>query len=149
MNTTLNAPARREFLNLIATLPLIPASKLLAGKSIARHSSIPHAEPVKDFTIAGYQYYDGPRVHESLYVGAELHLCAEPDNPHDPLAIAILLGDDKLGYVPRYCNRHLSQLLQDGVALHCTVGQVNPLGPVWELVRVHVTAIHATNAFSA
>jgi hypothetical protein len=160
MNTTLPSPARREFLNLIATLPLVPASKLLPGQGTARHSPTPRAEPTPDFTIAGYQYHDGPRVHEMLYVGAELHLRAEPDNPHDPLAIEILFGDAKLGYVPRACNRQLCQLLQDGVALHCTVGQLNPLGPVWEVVRVHVTPIAglpvalplaptATNAFSA
>jgi len=80
-------PARREFLNLTATLPLVPASTLLPGKAAARLSSSPRVEPARTFTIAGYQYYDGPGLHESLYVGAELHLRLEPDNPHDPFAV--------------------------------------------------------------
>jgi hypothetical protein len=37
---------------------------------------------------------------------------AEPTNPHDSFAVEIMHGPAKLGYLPRYCSRQISRLLQ-------------------------------------
>lgn len=69
-----------------------------------------------DFHIAGFAYYDGVDVIEQLKPGCELSLAGEPDNPHDPDAVAIMLGKTKLGYVPREANSAISQLIYFGHA---------------------------------
>jgi hypothetical protein len=67
-----------------------------------------------DFHIAGFAYYDGLDVIEQLTLGAPVSLKSEPDNPYDPEAIVVVLGDTKLGYVPRVKNAFLSNLLYFG-----------------------------------
>jgi hypothetical protein len=48
-----------------------------------------------------------------------------------------------LGYVPRFCNRHISRLLLDDVPLTCGVQHVDPLAPAWEAVSVQIAPISA------
>lgn len=48
-----------------------------------------------------------------------LTLQREPENPHDPNAVAILTPDgDMLGYIPRICNPEIAQLLDKGETMH-------------------------------
>ena len=67
-----------------------------------------------DCHIAGFTYYDGLDVIENLKLGAPVTLKAEPDNPHDPDAVAIYYEDAKLGYVPQAKNSVISPLLYFG-----------------------------------
>jgi len=64
--------------------------------------------------IAGFTYYDGLDVIDELVPGAILTLKSEPDNPYDPNAVSIFYDDTKLGYIPRYENQFLSDLLYFG-----------------------------------
>ncbi len=91
------------------------------------------------FPIAGFRYYDGDVAFPELQPGTALTLRAQPDNPYDPDAIEILHGAWKLGYVPRYCNRQLSQLIQDAVPLSCEVARIETDAPPWDAVAVRVT----------
>ncbi|MEY4385532.1 MAG: hypothetical protein RLY20_815 [Verrucomicrobiota bacterium] len=143
MQTQIEDPTRRKFLGLLAKLPLVPASMLVAHNVGKMLPPAPRKVLLNDFPIAGFKYYHGPSVHPSLHAGTALHLRAEPGNPYDPHAVEILRGGDKLGYVPRFCNRHLSRLLQAGVSLSCTVGQVNPMQPAWQAVQVRVSLLQA------
>lgn len=90
------------------------------------------------FPIAGFCYYDGEAAFPELQPGTALTLRAQPENPHDACAVEILHGAWKLGYVPRYCNRQLSRLLQDAVPLTCAVARINPDAPPWDAVAVRV-----------
>lgn len=56
---------------------------------------------ILSFFIAGFQYYDGALVLSRLKSGESgLALVPEPDNPHDPDAVAIYFGSHKMGFVP-------------------------------------------------
>jgi len=67
-----------------------------------------------DCHIAGFAYYDGLDVIDQLRLGTKVSLQSEPENPYDPEAVAIYYKGLKLGYVPRYKNAMLSQLLYFG-----------------------------------
>lgn len=67
-----------------------------------------------DFHIAGFAYYDGLDVIEELKLGQRVNLVVEPDNPHDPEAVAIYYGQSKLGYIPQGKNTLFSTFLYFG-----------------------------------
>ncbi len=95
--------------------------------------------PIPAFPIAGFQHHDGHTALPELLPGTALTLRAQPDNPHDPFAVEILHGSLKLGYIPRFCNRHLSRLLQSGVPLACEVARVTADAPPWDAVAIRVS----------
>jgi hypothetical protein len=138
MKTNSYDDTRRSFLGRLAQVSLIPAA-LLAGSHPTR-AAAPQGRRVllNDFSIAGFQYYEGPPCLRSLREGAALTLRAEPQNPHDEFAVEILHGTTKLGYVPRFCNRHLSRMLGEGVELRCEVARVDSTAPPWDAVAVCV-----------
>ena len=67
-----------------------------------------------DCHIAGFTYYDGVEVIDQLMLGTAVTLKAEPENPHDPDAVAIYFEKTKLGYVTQAKNSEISQLLYFG-----------------------------------
>ena len=126
---------RRAFLGFLAKAPLVPAAVLAARPAQAAIS--PEREVLmNDFAIAGFRYYDGATELPRLTVGAKLTLRAEPGNPHDDFAVEIFHGEAKLGYVPRFGNRHISRLLQAAVPLACEVERVDTEAPPWEAIAV-------------
>jgi hypothetical protein len=94
--------------------------------------------PEHAFPMAGFRHYNGAASIYALTPGTRLALRAEPNNPHDPFAVEIFQGPAKLGYVPSFCNRHISRLLQDSIPLACEVERVIPDGPPWEAVNVRI-----------
>ncbi|PTN09606.1 HIRAN domain-containing protein [Mangrovibacterium marinum] len=68
----------------------------------------------KNFSVAGFSYYEGVLVFNKLKIGTKLTLRAEPDNKYDPLAVAIYYKRHKLGFVPRNSNYSLAKLLGAG-----------------------------------
>lgn len=66
-----------------------------------------------DFAIAGGWFHGLKDVRDDLSVGERLTLRAEPENPHDPHAVAVhLRGGGRLGYVPRAANEAVALLLR-------------------------------------
>jgi hypothetical protein len=135
---------RRAFFKIITALPL---SALFARPSAAAQP--PKAPPapllLNRFSIAGFQYYDGPALARRPRPGARLQLTREPRNSHDPFAVEIHLGKAKLGYVPRSDNKHLSRLLEQNARLACRVVEVDPRGGGWRRVRVEVLMVLDSN----
>ncbi len=130
--------SRRGFLGFLLKLPIIPAT-LLTNRRVSAEAVSPKMPVLmNDFAIAGFRYYDGPRELHRLSAGIRLDLRAEPGNPHDVFAVEILHDSAKLGYVPRFCNRHLSRLLLAEVPLVCETERINPSAPPWEAVWVRV-----------
>jgi hypothetical protein len=76
------------------------------------------------------------------YQATRLALRPEPTNPHDSFAVDILHGPAKPGYFPRFCNRHISRLLQDAVALTCQLDHLDPNAPPWDAVSVRIRRLH-------
>lgn len=136
--------SRRAFLGLLVKIPLIPAAVLAARKVSAAAAPAIRQILMNDFAIAGFRYYDGPKELAGLAAGARLTLRPEPANPHDPFAVEIFHGPAKLGYVPRFCNRHISRLLLDRVPLTCEVLSAKREAPPWQAVSVAVSLVQAT-----
>ena len=67
-----------------------------------------------DFHLAGFCHHDGVKVFDELKVGTKVDLRYEPDNQHDPEAVAIYYEDTKIGYVPSVKNSELYTLLYYG-----------------------------------
>jgi hypothetical protein len=99
------------------------------------------------FNIAGFRYYDGAKELPRLAIGSRLMLRPEPANPYDPFAVEILHDAVKLGYVPRFCNRHISRLLQQDIPLACAVGRIKPNAVPWEAVQVQILMRATSEAF--
>jgi hypothetical protein len=93
------------------------------------------------FSVAGLQYHGGENSLAGLAAGMRLSLRPEPENPHDGFAVEILAGQDKLGYVPRSDNRHISRLLAQGAALECVVNRVDPARYPDRAIRVEVAIL--------
>jgi hypothetical protein len=109
------ALSRREFLKLLALVPLSP---------LIRFSPEERAQTRKVYlttvAIAGFYYYDGMEeiVFNNLAVGDELELRREPENPHDPNAIEVYTQNGyKLGYVPMIENPIPAALADQNIAI--------------------------------
>lgn len=70
-----------------------------------------------EFYIAGYRYYDGETIADSLLEGKPVNFKREPQCIHDTKAVAIYAGRKKLGYVPRKDNAIISILMDQGVII--------------------------------
>lgn len=100
-------------------------------------------EPSKklvSFHIRGFQHWDGALVLSELKAGDELALMAEPNNPHDPEAIAVYFKDTKLGYVPSEENALFSTMFFYGHAdvFEARAMQVDTEADPWEQVRMGI-----------
>lgn len=75
--------------------------------------------------VAGLYYRKTPDLWRRLLQahGSELRLKAEPENIHDPLAVAVYLRGEHLGYVPRSQNRTVSLIMHHGVRLKAVILQ--------------------------
>lgn len=90
------------------------------------------------FYLAGFQYWDGALVLNRLKPGNELTLEPEPDNPHDPEAVAVRFRSTKVGYIPASENSFVSIMSHFGHAdaFELRVLQVNRKAEPWKQVRV-------------
>lgn len=71
------------------------------------------------FTLRRTGYYEAAVRTGRFTPGAPLRLVREPENPHDPNAIAVYAerGRNKAGHVPKGYAKRLAPMLDDGAAL--------------------------------
>jgi len=81
---------------------------------------------VQSAPLAGFRYHAAEEVWHELRVGDALRLEREPDNPHDPNAIAVTWRGRKLGYVPRRDNAALAWGLDRGAPLQARISRLAP-----------------------
>ncbi|HJY76317.1 MAG TPA: HIRAN domain-containing protein [Burkholderiales bacterium] len=79
---------------------------------------------VQSAPLAGFRYHAAEEVWHELRVGDALGLEREPDNPHDPNAIAVTWRGRKLGYVPRRDNATLAWGLDRGAPLQARISRL-------------------------
>lgn len=58
-----------------------------------------------------------------------------------PFAVEILHGPVKLGYVPRFCNRHISRLVSGGAPIACEVSRTDSHAPPSDAVAVRIVLL--------
>lgn len=88
--------------------------------------------------VAGFQYYDGEKVWQSLKAGDLLDLSREPDNPHDNQAVEVLWRGHKLGYVPRHENGTLTMLLKHDAPLRARISNLDEARNSWKRTEFDV-----------
>ncbi len=133
---TIMRMTRRSFLTFLGAVSLTGAAI-----NQKRTGAAPKVTVINLFSVAGLQYYQGPQIAGSLVSGDTLRLIPEPGNAYDGFAVEIFQGKNKLGYVPRSDNRHISRMLAQGVNLYCEVLEVTPDRLPWSGVRVQVSLI--------
>jgi hypothetical protein len=128
---------RRNFLAMLAASLgwlLLPGKKAIAGQG-----QLPGLVPLCNCPVAGFQYHEGPNLLSSLRNGQRLLLRREPDNPYDPLAIAVRTeSGKKLGDLPRRLNEIPARLMDDGHRLAAVIVAVDQGALLWEMVEMEV-----------
>lgn len=98
---------------------------------------------LSSFPIAGFMYYDGAMAFKELSVGTKLKLIPEPENRHDDYAVAVYKDKYKLGYIPKYSNKFIALLLQNGYnAFEAIIQQLDPKEHPEEQVRIGIYVIN-------
>lgn len=88
--------------------------------------------------IAGYTYYDGPHIENTLTTGLPLILQREPQNEYDKQAIEIYAGNGKLGYISQTDNSVLARLMDQNAAVEAEIVKITPGSPLWKRVKVRI-----------
>jgi hypothetical protein len=113
----------------LASLGLRPTRTQAASQSI----------PLFNCSVAGVQYYDGPRVISELRAGDRLQLRREPANPHDRHAVSVYSRSGrKLGYMPRYLNEIPAAQMDSGRNIFAVLSHVEPDAPPWDMLEMKV-----------
>ena len=113
-------------------MPLASKSVLFVLALAAAASALAQDAPggvrllVQSAPLAGFRYHAAEEVWHELRVGDPLRLEREPDNPHDPNAIAVTWRGRKLGYVPRRDNATLAWGLDRGAPLQARISRLAP-----------------------
>ncbi|GAB4369882.1 MAG: HIRAN domain-containing protein [Calditrichia bacterium] len=132
--------SRRTFLKKLSALPLVGI--IFAG--FAERMTI-RKHMINRFSVAGFQYYEGPQLLPQMKPGEVLELLAEPENEYDSFAVKIMYQGRHIGYVPRSDNRHISRLLRRRVPLLCRISKIKPQDDPWRRLRVKVWLLENVN----
>ncbi len=74
--------------------------------------------------IVGVTFDNRQALVRNLVGGERLELVREPGNPHDCNAVAVMDGNDHLGYIGRELARGLAREMDDGVLFEAFVSSV-------------------------
>jgi hypothetical protein len=66
----------------------------------------------KAYSIVAMEHCPSGNLVATLAPGTEVLLVREPNNPHDPLAVAVWVDDQHVGYIPRKQNRDLAVIIE-------------------------------------
>jgi hypothetical protein len=90
--------------------------------------------------IAGFSHWGGLDAIKELGLGTVISMKGEPDNPHDPCAVALYHGSTKLGYIPQNENEQISNLIFFGHAdiLEAKIAQIDPTAHPEQQLRVTI-----------
>jgi hypothetical protein len=70
-----------------------------------------------EFYVAGYTYYNGEQIEDSLLEGKIVTFKREPGCLYDAKAVEIYAGRKKLGYIPKKDNTLIAALLDQGITV--------------------------------
>lgn len=87
------------------------------------------ARLLKECLVAGMSHVDGiHKLIEKIEPGSEVSLEREPENSHDPNAVAVLNEDgERIGYLPRGHNEDVARLIDQGLGFRVGVMDVGAL----------------------
>lgn len=67
-----------------------------------------------------------------------MDLVREPENPHDPLAVALRWRGERIGYVPRRHNAEIARRLDAREALLCQITRIDEQADLWQRVELSI-----------
>ena len=128
--------SRKTFLIYLLQLPLFGGiAKYLYGFKPQKHHLL------NKFSVAGFYYYKGPEIVDTMEPGEILDMKPDPDNIYDKYAVELNYNGTMIGHIPRSDNRHISRLLQQGLNMGCTIREVNPDEETWHMCKVKVELV--------
>lgn len=126
--------SRRIFLQTIVAL-----AGAIALPGVSQIGKNPYGwKTLQKSPVAGFQYYHGESLWSLLTVGQSFNLVRESDNRYDSRAVRIVWQERTLGYIPRYDNAAISQLMDRGEALQAVITKLNQSNNPWERIEVEV-----------
>lgn len=96
--------------------PKKPISHKVAGTSYRQDAIRAMGKKNPDFALTKrdlFKRYRGEPVHEYIFSPRTAELVPEPDNPHDPKAIKVLVDGVHVGYIKAGSCAHIHKLLQE------------------------------------
>lgn len=85
--------------------------------------------------VAGWRYYQGDRIMDSLTPGTELTLRPDPTNEFDSNAIGVYFTDQQVGHVPMRLSREIGLELRRG-EVRCSVVSADRARMPWERAEI-------------
>lgn len=129
---------RRIFLkwlvNALSALSLLTLGKKSAAATVTTKNEI----LLQTSPFAGFPFYDGDRLWDTLRPNDPLLLVPEPENPHDEQAVKVMWTDNQLGYVPRHDNTTISQMLVRGQALGARISELQESADPWARLTMNI-----------
>ncbi len=124
---------RQEFLKLLGLSIFIPSlGQTKASEQVSKGIKIYHNY------LRGLAYYDIAYIYHKLKIGQVLELKREAQNRHDKYAIEVRYKGYKLGYIPRYENKVLAHLMDQGKQLTAVISRLNDTYSTYNSVGVSI-----------
>lgn len=92
--------------------------------------------------LAGFEHHAAARIWPRLEVGQSLRLEREPDNPHDPSAVAVYWQDYHLGYLPRQQNFIVAHQLDNRLPIEARIAGLALSDNPWKRVNIAIQLSH-------
>ena len=127
---------RKRFLLYIAQFPFF--SVIASALGIIQPEKLYF---LNQFSVAGFQFYEGVSLISQMKKGDSLNLINEYENEHDYYAVKIMYKNKMIGHVPRSDNKHLFRMLKQDLNLHCELIELNPEEDPWQRCKVKVELI--------
>jgi hypothetical protein len=113
---------------------------VLTGRLVQKN--LPVRKEIFRAYIRGLQHYGGLKIAKQMLPGERLQLIREPENKHDPCAIAIYYRGDKIGYFPAEDNVVLSNMMDAAsFQFEAEVEFIDRNAPYWERISFVVYAV--------
>lgn len=127
---------RREFLKALIILPFASFLHPSPFQSTAYQRGRSYI--LIESVVVCSRFNDELKVWPRMNPGNLLWLEREPDNPYDPLAVAVYFEKNKLGYLPRAENGLVSHMMDTGEDLRAMITWLDDSKNKWKRVGIRV-----------
>ncbi len=153
-------PRRPDYAKLLARFKLQPGShpfeilrrtrgRLATDELSFEEAPVPTADGHRiDCYVAGWRFYSGDSVIDSLIVGAPVQLKHDNTNQYDPSAVAVYASTGgMLGYVPVFHSDIVAHALSTGRRVTAAIAEINkPPAPTSDRVKITIVISPRPNA---
>ena len=128
--------SRKTFLMYLLQIPLFSGfAKYLYGFKPQQHYLL------NKFSVAGFFFYEGPTLLETMKLGDTLTMKPNAENIEDEYAVQLHFKDTMIGHIPRSDNKHIFRLIEQGKDLVCTIREIDPDAEIWQMCKVKVEMV--------